>query len=80
MIINFHAEQGLEGTFYFSDFEHGIFRMFSKCFPQVPVSGCDVHFKNALQRNIDKKGLEPLHCNEDDNYSDAFQIIVRYGL
>ena len=50
-------------------------RGFLNCYPDVPVMGCDTHFKKAIRRKLTSTelGLGSLYQNNVD-----FQTLVRY--
>ena len=58
-----------------TDFEKAIMRGFLNCYPDVPVMGCDTHFKRAIRRKLTSTelGLGSLYQNNVD-----FQTLVRY--
>jgi len=48
-----------------TDFEKAIMRGFLSCYPDVPVMGCDTHFKRAIKRKLTSTelGLGSLYQN-----------------
>ncbi|XP_023344961.1 uncharacterized protein LOC111714145 [Eurytemora carolleeae] len=58
-----------------TDFEKAMMQGFLNCYPDVPVMGCDTHFKRAIRRKMTSTelGLGSLYQNNVD-----FQTLVRY--
>ena len=59
-------------TFY-SDFELAISNAVSQVYPSADLRCCDVHFKRALRKNIQKFHLQGLYDNDSD-----FQLFISH--
>ena len=60
-----------------TDFERAAYNTLRETFPLAKLTGCYFHFKQAVYRNLQQKGLESLH-----NQNPSFQYLVSllYGL
>ena len=65
MLSNFldHCQYQMNPQIVNGDFERAIIDAFYTTFPNIRFQGCIFHYSNALNRNIQKHGLQTEYCN-----------------